>query len=151
MELSHFIKEGLNRVVVLEKVGSLSLILIKTITSESYLSLIESWCLFCVFTPYLSEFFVFHMKKLILLNLINWYVTSTSHWFLKSQDIVELCKVNFWLFIECDTDSCCEHKTGGVNIYLYGYTIILAPVCAVCLCLFEWYQIRVLAKNNAIY
>ena len=43
------------------------------------------------------------MKKLILLNLTNWYVNS--------QDIVELCKVTFWLFIEYNTDTCCEHKT----------------------------------------
>ena len=23
------------------------------------------------------------------------------------------------LFIQCNADSCCEHITGGVNIYLY--------------------------------
>ena len=33
------------------------------------------------------------------------------------------------------THSCCEHITGGVNIYLYGRVILLAPECAVCLCL----------------
>ena len=70
------------------------------------------------------------MKKLILLNLINWYVTSTSPWFLNSQDIVELAKVNFWLFIERNMDSCYEHKTGGVNIHLYGYVILWALVRA---------------------
>ena len=88
------------------------------------------------------------MKKLILLNLINWYVTSKSQWFLNSRDIVKLCKVNFWLFIECNTDSCFERKTGGINIYLYGYVVLLAPVCTVCLFLFVWYQIRVLAKSQ---
>ena len=80
---SSFIKEGLNfrnpprphpkkrRVQILltkgrsGKIGWLfskkwvtSLILIITSTFESYLSLSESLCLFCVFTPYLSEFFV---------------------------------------------------------------------------------------------
>ena len=24
------------------------------------------------------------------------------------------------LFIQCNKDSCCEYRTGGVNIYLYG-------------------------------
>ena len=33
------------------------------------------------------------------------------------------------------THSCCEHITGGVNIYLYGCVILLVPECAVCLCL----------------
>ena len=46
-----------------------------------------------------------------------------------------------------NTDSCCEHITGGVNIYLYGCVSLLAPVCAVCLCMFVWYQIRLLAKK----
>ena len=73
------------------------------------------------------------MKKLILLNLINWYVTSTSQWFLNRQDIAELCKVNFLLFIEFKIDKCCDHKTGVINIHLYGYVILLAPMCAVSL------------------
>ena len=102
MELSAFIKKGLsfqnspspspsnkklwglhvflvkrkiwwNRVVGFKKVGNVSLVLKKTSTFESYLSLSECWCLFCVFTPFLSEFFVFHMKTLILLSLINQY------------------------------------------------------------------------------
>ena len=38
------------------------------------------------------------------------------------------------LFIECNTDSCCEHIAGGVNVYLYGCVSLLAPVCGVCLC-----------------
>ena len=55
--------------VVLKKVGNLSLILIMTSTFESYLYMSECWCLFGVFIPYLLEFFVFHMKKLISFNL----------------------------------------------------------------------------------
>ena len=55
--------------VLFKKVGNLSLILIMTSTFEAHLSMSESWCLFGVFTQYLSEFFVFHMKKLISFNL----------------------------------------------------------------------------------
>ena len=47
-------------------------------------------------------------------------------------DISELC-------ILCNKDSCCEHITGGVNIYLHGCVCLLAPECAVylsvCVCL----------------
>ena len=39
------------------------------------------------YTPYLSVFFVFHGKKIVLLNLVNRSVTSTSQLFLKSKDI----------------------------------------------------------------
>ena len=55
--------------VVFKKVGNLSLILIMTRNFESHLSISECWCLFGVLTQYLSEFFVFHMKKLISFNL----------------------------------------------------------------------------------
>ena len=45
--------------------------------------------------------------------------------------------VNFWyqLIIQCNTDSCCEHLTGGVNIYLYGCVGLLVSERAVYLCL----------------
>ena len=180
MELSAFIKKGLsfqnspspspsnkklwglhvflvkrkiwwNRVVGFKKVGNLSLVLKKTSTFESYLSLSECWCLFCFRTRYLSEFYLFRMEKLMLFDPVNWYVTSTSQWCLNRQEIVELFKVNFWLFIECNKDSSCEPKTGGFNIYLYRYVILLVfSVCAVCLCLFGWYQRKVLAKKHVI-
>ena len=39
--------------------------------------------------------------------------------------------------MQCNTDSCCEHITGGVNIDLYGCGSLLAPSL-----------IRVLAKNH---
>ena len=35
-------------------------------------------------------------------------------------------------FIQCNKDSCCEHVTVGVNIYLYVSIILLTPECAVC-------------------
>ena len=37
-------------------------------------------------------------------------------------------------FIHCNKDSCCEHVTVGLNIYLYGSIILLTPECAVCVC-----------------
>ena len=87
-------KEWLLKKVVSRKVGTLSLICIIGSPFQPCTYLSEHWCLFCMFTPYLSEFFMFRMKKLILFNVINWHVTSTSQWFLSGKDIVELCKVN---------------------------------------------------------
>ena len=49
-----------------------------------------------------------------------------------------LWKVNFWyhwiihLIIACNKGSCCEHITGGANIYLYGCVSLMASECAVC-------------------
>ena len=42
------------------------------------------------------------------------------------------------LFIQCNTDSWCEHIAGGGNVNLYGCVCLLAPVCAVCLCVCEY-------------
>ena len=53
-----------------------------------------------------------------------------------------LWKVNFWyqwiihLIIKCNKCSCSEQITGGINIYLYGCVSVLAPECAVCICVF---------------
>ena len=50
-------------------------------------------------------------------------MTSISEKFLKSKNIVDLCKVNICignLFIQCNTVSCCVHKTGVVNIIFRG-------------------------------
>ena len=65
-------------------------------------------------------------------------------------------KLNFWyqrvihLIIECNKVSCSEHITGGGNIYLCGCVSLLAPKCAVCVCVFVcvWYQIRVPVKKH---
>ena len=57
---------------------------------------------------------------------------------MKCKASVEICEVNFWCqrsFIQWNTDNCCEHITGGVNIYLYRSVSLLALVCAACLCL----------------
>ena len=44
------------------------------------------------------------------------------------------CLCTPFLSVLCDKDNCCEHITGGVNVYLYGLFSLLAPKCAVCLC-----------------
>ena len=36
--------------------------------------------------------------------------------------------------MHCNKDSCCEHITDRVNIYLYGCVSLVAPECAVCVC-----------------
>ena len=58
------------------------------------------------------------------------------------------------LFITCNTDRCCEHAAGGVNIYLHRWVSVLTPMCALCLCLLvlclclcEWCQIVLLGKK----
>ena len=39
------------------------------------------------------------------------------------------------LFIQCNTDSCCEHITGDVNIYLHYLCRSFDPsLCCVCVC-----------------
>ena len=44
---------------------------------------------------FLSEFFVFDRKKLVLLNLVSRYVTFISEYFLKSEGTVDFCKLDF--------------------------------------------------------
>ena len=72
---------------------------------------------FCLYVTFPSLFFV-----LVLLTLINRYVTSTKEWFLKSKGK---------LSNQCNTCRCCMF---GVSIYLYGCFSLLAPVCAACVC-----------------
>ena len=35
---------------------------------------------------------------------------------------------------KCNKDSCCDHITGVVKVYVYGCVNLLGPKCAVCLC-----------------
>ena len=70
---------------------------------------------------------------------------------MESKDIVKHCGhcgifyVSI-MFIQCNTHSCCEHIAGVVNIYLCCCVSLLAPMHAVCLCV--WYQVRILVKNH---
>lgn len=53
---------------------------------------------------------------------------------MKTKGIVDLlCKI----FIQCDTDSCSEHKSVGVNIYFYVCANSLVPVCVLCVFIFN--------------
>ena len=108
---------------------------------QSFLFQNDRWFVLCLLTPYLSIFYVFYEKNLMLLNLINRYVTSTSHEFLKSKDIMEPCKVYFWywrIIHSVNTDNCREHITGGVNIYVYVYILswvsVYWPLCLLYIC-----------------
>ena len=82
-----------------------------------------------------------------LLNLISRYMASASKQFLKSEDIFDLCKVNFCIrksFIQCFTGSCSMHITDCRNVdlyYLYICNSVLVAVCPVRDCLCVWYQI----------
>ena len=51
------------------------------------------------------------------------------------------------LFIQCNKDSCCEHITDDVNIYLYGCVSLLAPECAVCLCVYVFVCVCVISNQ----
>ena len=79
------------------------------------------------------------------------YVISIKESFLKSKDIVDVCNFLFdiseWL-IQCNTNSCYEHISGAVIIYLYIYVSVYWSLCVMCLCLFVCarYQIKVLGK-----
>ena len=72
-------KGGVGKIgwAVLIKVESLFFILNDLF--QWYLSLSDSYMyVFCFFTPFLSVFFVFQQKKLVLLNLTNKYMASAS-------------------------------------------------------------------------
>ena len=89
-----FIKEGVELSKILQKMGAGQIFPIKSeglVKQEVLLifilaNLFQSYhspsvwctCLFCLFIPFLSVFFVFHGKNLILLNLINRYMIFTS-------------------------------------------------------------------------
>ena len=65
--------------VVLKKGGGITFFRTNLPFQILYFSACEvCLCVFCVFTPFLSVFFVFYGKNLVLLNIINKYVTSTS-------------------------------------------------------------------------
>ena len=64
---------------------------------------------------------------------------------IESKDISLLQVKNFWkanifdvskLFIQYNTNSCCEYVAVGINIYLYECVSLIAPVCAACFCVY---------------
>ena len=62
-------------------------------------------------------FSVFHGKDLVILNQISRNMIFRSEELLKSNDIVDRCKVNICiskLFIQCNAGSYCVHVASGV-------------------------------------
>ena len=72
-------KGGVGKIGWVVLIKGESLFFILNGLSQWYLSLSDSYMyVFCLFTAFLSVFFVFHEKKLVLLNLINKYMASAS-------------------------------------------------------------------------
>ena len=72
-------KGGVGKIGWVALIKGESLFFILNGLSQWYLSLSDSYMyVFCLFTSFLSVFFVFHKKKLVLLNLINKYMASAS-------------------------------------------------------------------------
>ena len=101
-----------------------------------YLSLCV-WCVGVCFAHvnHFYQYSLFFRKNVFLLNLISKHVTFIlqvrDFWRAKTlrtsvKQFFEIIK----LLIQCNTDSCYEHK-GGVDIYLY-----MCQSTALCLCLF---------------
>ena len=96
--------------------------------------------LFCLFTPFLSVLFVSHKKNPVLTafnqQIYDFYkgiiFEKKIHCIVESKFLIS---VNY-SFNQCKRSSCCEHITGVVNIYLYECVSLLAPECAVCVCVF---------------
>ena len=142
----------------LKKVGVSRLIAGTPPTSFQCYLLLSIWCVcvcvcvcvFCLFTPSLSVLFVFHRKNLVFVPNVQIYGFYKWEIFKKKRH----WKRNFWYqwIIQCNTDSCCEHMTDGVNIYLQRCASLLVWVCCVslCVCVCVWYQNREPAKNHTM-
>ena len=93
-------------------------------------------CVFCLLTQFLSLLFSFHRKKLVFSLVSNQQIYDFCKWIIFEKK--RLWNVNFWyqwiihLIIKCIKGSCCEHITGGVNVYLFRCVSLLTPDCAVC-------------------
>ena len=139
-----------NRVVILKKEGTLSLILITTITSSNLIFLwVSVGAFLCVYNISFRILCV-SFEEINLIEFNQLICDFHKSVIFEQPRHCKLCKVIFWLFIECNKDSCCEHKTGGVNIYLHRYICHFIGPCLCCICLLVWYQIRVLGKNHVI-
>ena len=73
-------KKGVGKIkVIVFKVGGTTYFHInQPFPMLSFFACLVCLYVFCFFTPFLLVFFVYHRKKLVSLNLINRYVTSTS-------------------------------------------------------------------------
>ena len=82
----YLIERNLNKFAIVREEH---LIFLNIIIVGTYLSL-YMLCVFCSFTPFLTAFFVFHKKDLVLWNLISRYMTPSSEQIFKCKDIVDL-------------------------------------------------------------
>ena len=91
---------------------------------------------FYSFIPLLSVFFV-SQEGLSFVESNQQMFDFYKRVYLKSKDIVDLCKVNFCiskLSIQCYRGSGCVLVTVGVNIYLYVSVGLFVPVCPISAC-----------------
>ena len=75
--------------------------------------------MFCSVATFLSVFFLFHSKNLVLLNLISRHLTSISESFLKNTDIVDLRKVRSGSY----SYSAMQTATEGGGVILGGFLV----------------------------
>ena len=73
---------------------------------------------------------MFHRKNLVLLHLINRYMTSSSEQFLERKYIVGS---KFLISVNCSFNVI-QIAAGGLNICLYGCVSLLSLECDVFLC-----------------
>ena len=138
-------KGGVGKIgeLVFKKGGVISLIFLLTNPFQSYVYLSEAKCVLCLFAPYS----LCHGKNLVLWCLIFMETFTKRFGTLYISDIRKL-------FIQCDTESCCEHSC--VNIYQQValiYTCMSVSVystlavCTLHLCVWSCDIKSVLAKN----
>ena len=114
-------KGGVGKTGVVLKKG-VSLIFIPNHSNVIFLR-VRCACVCFAYLYYLYQYSLCFMEIiLILLNLINRYVTSTSEQLLKSKEtlkkkILDISKI----FIQCHTHSSQKYITGDAKIYLYTY------------------------------
>ena len=104
------------------------------------LSFSECWMfvyVFCLFTPFLLYFNIICISQEHPTHMAS--NRKTRHFykwviFEKKRHTGKYILGISELLIQSNTDSCCVHITGGVNIYLFEYVSLLAPECAVSLC-----------------
>ena len=88
---------------------------------------------------HIFQYSLFHRKNLVLLNPINRYIKSvtfekqiyrgTLHSKFLISANVSSDVIQSKLFIQYNTESCCEHMTGSINIYLHA---CVGPLCVPC-------------------
>ena len=78
--IRNFHEKGVVQIFPIKREGLVSEGVTYFDTNPSSVIFLDIWCacVFCLFTPFSSVLFVFHGNNLLLLSLINRYMTSTS-------------------------------------------------------------------------